>query len=129
MKYNNAQDLRNAIESKKVRGAWMNGVKVYALELVDELEYVMSYDEFAMDNERLLHKALLNGASDWLEYSEGGCSLIMNRAIAERLCNATELKKCHDGQKNPNSRENWIQCQARALYQAESMIMEVMRND
>ena len=129
MKYNNAQDLRNAIESKKVRSAWMNGVKAYALELGDELEYVMSYDEFAMDNERLLHKALLNGASDWLEYSEGGCSLIMDRAIAERLCNATELKKCHGGQKSPNSRENWIQCQARALCQAERMIMEVMRND
>lgn len=129
MKCNNVKELRKAIESKKVRGAWANGVKAYALELVDELECTMHYDECAMDNERLLHKALLNGASDWLEYSEGGCSLIMGRAIAERLCNATELKKCHGGQKNPSSRENWIQCQARALYQAERMIMEVMRND
>ena len=129
MKYNNVKEVRKAIESKKVRGAWMNGVKAYALELINELECTMYYDECAMDNENLLHKALLNGASDWMQYSEGGCSLITDRSIAERLCNATELKRCHDGQLNPNSRENWIQCQARALFQAERMIMEVMRND
>lgn len=123
------ENIRTAIETKKTRGAWANGVKAYALELVDELEEILKYNECALDNENLLHKALLNGASSWNEYSWGGCSLICDREIAQRLCNATELKKTKDGERKPNSREEWLDTQARALFQAERMIMEVMRND
>ena len=34
----------------------------------------------------LLRKKLLNGAMDWLEYSEAGCALVYDEDIAERLC-------------------------------------------
>lgn len=112
-------DIYNAIYNRKFRSAWERGVAEYALELLHDLadngeeEYNASpYD----------HKRLLNGASCWEEYSEGGCALIYNRAIAERLCNPTELRRTDYGKRNPNSRENWIDCQARALFQAELLI-------
>lgn len=114
-------DIYNDILSRKFRSAWGRGVAQYALELLHDLadngeeEYTGSpYD----------HRALLNGASCWQEYSEGGCALIYNRAIAERLCNPSELRRTDYGKRNPNSRENWIDCQARALFQAELLIRE-----
>lgn len=114
-------DIYNDILSRKFRSAWGRGVAQYALELLHDLadngeeEYTGSpYD----------HRALLNGASCWQEYSEGGCALIYNRDIAERLCNPSELRRTDFGKRNPNSRENWIDCQARALFQAELLIRE-----
>lgn len=120
----NINEIRTIIENTKTRSAWNTGVKAYALELVDGLEYTLSYNEDALCNERMLHKALLDGASSWNEYSYGGCSLIYDREIAERLCNATELKRTRNGERKPNSREEWLDTQARALYQAERMIIK-----
>ena len=65
---------------------------------------------------------LLNGASDWSQYSWGGCSLIYDGDIAERLCTPSELKKTRNGERRPNSREDWLDVQARALYQASNSI-------
>lgn len=113
-------------EGMKCRSAWERGVKVYALELLEELDdsvlggYVGWED---LKSEKLIHKALLNGAADWHEYSWGGCSLIYDRDIAERLCTKTELKRTHDGELRPNKREEWLDTQARALYQAEIMVL------
>ena len=53
------------------RSAWSRAVHAYAVELVEGLE---SSDD--LSNERLLEKAMLNGADDWQQYSEGGCALI-----------------------------------------------------
>ena len=120
----NINEIRTIIENTKTRSAWNTGVKAYALELVDELEEILSYNEDALCNERMLSKALLNGASSWNEYSWGGCSLIYDREIAERLCNASELKRTRNGERKPNSREEWLDTQARALYQAEQLIIK-----
>ena len=60
---------------------------------------------------------------DWLEYSEGGCALVYDEDIAERLCTPSELKKKKGGRLQPNSRETWIEIQARALYKAASLIL------
>ena len=106
-----------------MRGSWNNGVKTYAIELLDDAASNRECDEFASLRE--LKDAILNGASDWMQYSEGGCSLIYNSDIAERLCSPSELKKTKNGMNNPNSRENWIQCQARALFQAWQMIERI----
>ena len=38
--------------------------------------------------------------------------------IAERLCTPSELKKTRHGERRPNSREEWLDTQARALHQA-----------
>lgn len=116
-------DLLQKVESVKVRGAWNNGVKIYAIELLDDAASNRECEEFESLQE--LKDSILNGAKDWLQYSEGGLSLIYNADIAERLCSPSELKRSKNGMNNPNSRENWVQCQARALFQAWEMIKRV----
>jgi hypothetical protein len=66
---------------------------------------------------------LLNGASNWDQYSWGGCSLICDRDIAIRLCTPSELKKTRNGERRPNDREMWLDTQTRALRQAWFQIM------
>lgn len=116
-----------SIEDLKPRGAWRKGVVAYALDLLEELKETVSYAPEALDNETLLFRALLNGASDWAQYSEGGCALIYDSDIAERLCNPTELKRTRNGSHNPNSRESWLDVQTRALMQAGLLIRRAYR--
>ena len=104
------------------RSAWSRAVHTYASELVEGLD--SSVD---LSNERLLSKALLNGASDWQQYSEGGCALIYDADIAERLCSQSELKRVRGGERQPNARETWLDCQARALGQAASLVRRAYR--
>lgn len=78
----------------------------------------------AFSNDRMLRDALLNGAGDWSQYSWGGCALIYDQEIAKALCNPTELKKTRNGERRPNSREEWLDVQARALGQAARLITE-----
>ena len=112
------QQLLEAVSAHKAgRSAWSRGVHAYAVELVEALE--SSVD---LSNETMLRKALLNGAGDWRQYSEGGCSLVYDADIAERVCSASELRRCKGGERQPNSRENWIECQARALSQASALV-------
>lgn len=123
--------VAETIEAKKTRSAWAAGVKAYALELMEQFTESCAdgwNDPDDMLSPSMLSKALLNGAADWDEYSEGGCSLIYNADIAERLCTPSELKKTQYGMKDPNSRENWIDCQTRALRQAYWMIEDTVRD-
>jgi hypothetical protein len=107
---------------KPSRSAWSRAVHIYATELIESLD-----DSADMSNETLLVKALLNGADDWQQYSEGGCSLVYDADIAERVCSPSELKRCKGGERQPNARENWIGCQARALWQAASLVRRAYR--
>lgn len=122
------ENLRNAITASSARSAWARGVKTYALDLVEELEYRAEYEERKPDNMNELKRWMLNGAADWSQYSEGGCALIYNGDIARRLCTPSELKKTDNGRKDPNPRESWIDCQARALYQAATLIVNVINS-
>ena len=99
------------------RSAWSRAVHAYAVELVESLA-----ESDDLSNETLLEKAMLNGACDWQRYSEGGCALVYDTDIAERLCSPSELKRCKGGERQPNVRENWIECQARALSQASALV-------
>ena len=92
-------------------------MKEYAIEMLEDIS-----DDVTEKN---IKKALLNGAQDWNEYSFAGCALIYNRDIAERLCTPSELRKTQGGKRRPNSRETWLDVQARALYQACQMITDV----
>lgn len=114
------------------RSAWSRGVHQYADELLDELaEHIeggyinptdwKSYKDF--------EKALLNGAGDWNQYSWGGSGLIYDGDIAERLCSPSELKKTRNGERRPNSREEWLDVQARALYQAYRALLRAGVSD
>ena len=116
--------IAKALQARKDRSAWNKGVNLYALELVEELQYHYDYETREPYNLRELESWLLNGAADWKEYSWGGCSLIYNKDIAARLCTASELKKTDNGRKDPNPREQWLDTQARALYQASRRVVE-----
>lgn len=125
----------NVIKAKlaevKTRSAWQRGIKVYAYELLFDLfegiegGYIDPEDAFS--NYNMFDTALLNGAYSWTEYSFGGCSLIYDRAIAERLCNNTELTKTQHGLRDPNNNETWLDVQARALYQASRLLWDVIK--
>lgn len=113
-----------AIENKPARSAWTRGVKAYALELLDNLAELTA-DKLA--DPAAVRAALLNGAEDWQEYSGGGCSLIYGPDIAARVCTPSELKRTHSGERYPNSREIWLDVQARALSQAARLVCEAVK--
>lgn len=98
---------------------WQQGVNKYAQELLQDLK----------DEGLEITKAnLLNGASDWKEYSYGGNSCIYDWEIAERLATPSEIKSRtrKDGSLNSmaNASETWLDVQARALFQASLIVMK-----
>lgn len=97
-----------------IKSAWAKGVDLYAEELREFL---------AENNLPATKENLLNGASDWREYSCGGCALIYDNDIAERLCTPSELERKKGGELQPNSRETWLDYQARALSQAARIVL------
>ena len=109
-----------SVKREKCRSAWSRGVKVYALLLLEDLKE--NYSGRDICNRNLLKSALLNGAMDWEQFSYGGCALIYDYDIAKTLCSPSEFKRCQEGERMPNSREKWLDVQARALYQAYRMI-------
>lgn len=114
-------DVYDLINNKKTSSAWGRGVKKYAIDLIDDLASRDNILNKLSANEKIYSNDFLNGAEDWTEYSYGGSALIYDCEIAERLCNPSELKKTKGGERNPNSRETWLDIQARALYQAANM--------
>lgn len=131
------KEVYQAIEAKKTRGAWAAGVKVYALEIIEDMQERAEYEGHEPETMTEVIDYMLNGAKDyqhpgdlfkaWKVYSWGGSSLIYNGDIAKRLCNNTELRKTDNGAKNPNSREEWLDVQARALFQAGELIKNTIR--
>lgn len=105
------------IESRKAKSAWDKGVLLYAFELVKNLE-----EETFPASKSKLEELLLNGANSWSQYSWGGGALIYDFDIAQRLCTPSELKRKRGGELAPNSREQWLDVQARALAQAADLI-------
>ena len=121
----NVTEVKKAIEERTARSAWARGVKEYALELIDNLQESIDggyTDPEDITNKSLLEKKLLNGADNWDQYSYGGCALIYNYEIAERLCTPSFVRARRDGEWNPSRFENWLDMQARALYQAARII-------
>ena len=124
------ETIKKEVEARTERSAWSKGVTAYALELVEGLEEAIDGGYFDLDDleaPKLIDRALLNGAADWSEYSWGGCSLIYDGDIAERLCCPSELKKTRNGERRPNAREEWLDVQARALYQACNRVKKAVR--
>lgn len=116
-------ELINAINVSKARSAWAKGVKNYALNLVEEV-YQNDTDIVKADM-----SVYLSGAKNWKNYSYvvRGCSLVYNYDIAKLLCTPSELKKTDYGRKLPNSTEDWLDVQARALYQAYMLIANLIK--
>ena len=116
------QLLEAVLAHKAGRSAWSRGVHAYAVEMVEALD-----DGADLANEVMLQKELLNGAQSWAQYSEGGCALIHDADIAERLCPPSELKRVRGGERAPNGRETWLDVQARALWQAHKVVEKAWR--
>ena len=124
------KELREAIEKEPARSAWDKGKKEYALELVEDLEEAIRggyFDAANMADRAALKEQLLDGADSWSQYSYGGSALIYDGDIAERLCSPSEYRRSREGERRPNSREEWLDVQARALQQAANMIMRLAR--
>lgn len=116
MKYDRTRTLQS-IKALKSRSAWGRAVNEYALELAGSIE---DGEEFKDINSFVI--ALLKGAVDWYEYSEGGCSLISDYKIAERLCPPSEFKKKKYGELPPYRGMSWITLQGRALCAASYVV-------
>jgi len=111
---NKTQIIEN-ISARKARSAWEKARNAYALELLEDAE------------ESFTPASLLNGAENWRAFSYGGSSLIYDADIAERLCSPSEFKRTRGGERAPNSRESWLECQARCLSQAATLISTLAR--
>ena len=108
------------IQNQKHASAWSKGVSKYALELVEMLE---------QEGWETKEKNMLNGASNWRQFSYGGSALIYNEEIAERLCSPSEFKKKKGGNLPPNKCEQWLDIQARALLQAARLVISAATNE
>ena len=114
---NTIETIRAQLENAKARSAWDRAVNTYALELLEEYE-----NNYGSDACAPCEVDLLNGARDWKQYSWGGCSLVYSEDIALRTCSPSELKKTRNGERRPNRDEEWLDVQARALFQAAQRI-------
>lgn len=120
------EQVRAELNKRADRSAWDKGVTAYARDLLYNVEGAERAGR-PLKTVRDWRAAMLNGASDWREYSYGGCAFIYNRDIAERLCTPSELKRKRNGELNPNSRDSWLDVQARALYWASARITYILR--
>ena len=116
-------DILAALEARKDRSAWDKGVTAYAIDLLDQYQERAEFEGREAASRKELEEWLLNGASTWSEYSWGGSALIYKDDIAKRLCNPSELKRTHNGERRPNNREDWLDVQARALAQAAKRLI------
>lgn len=124
-----ADTIRTELNARHDRSAGNKGVTLYALDLLEDIQW------YANDAERLpldgaeLERWALNGASCWEQYSNGGCSICYDSDIAARVCTPSEFKRKHGGAYEPNSSETWLDVQARALYQACNRIRTICRTN
>ena len=124
-----ADTISAELNARHDRSTWSKAVTLYALDLLEDIQW------YANDAERLpldgaeLERWALNGASCWEQYSNGGCSICYDADIAARVCTPSELKRKHGGAYEPNSRETWLDVQARALYQACNRIHTICRTN
>lgn len=113
------------LQQRNDKSKWDKAVTAYAIELVESLDNWSEEPQSVAE----LREMLLNGATNWIEYSYGGCSLIYNEDIAQRCCTPSELKRVYNKHGELNSHANkcemWIDVQARALCQAERRIINI----
>ncbi len=119
--------LIKLLNNHKTRSAWSKGVKTFAFDLLEDLKSNPSLMEEFNEGTPIRERDLLNGASDWSQYSYGGCAFIYDQDIAEHLCTPSELKARKGGEWQPSKNETWLDVQARALSQACSLILRLNR--
>ena len=126
MKINIAKTIEK-IEGLKFRSKWQRAVQEDASWLLEEV--MDRHDDVVNDTMTFksmegFENVLRMGADTWKDFSEGGGALIYNGDIAKHYCTNSELKKTHNGERKPNSRESWLDVQARAFWQAALLIKQ-----
>ena len=115
-------EIKKAIVERPARSAWDKGCLEYALELFDEIvdnRHLTDTDEIG---EKITEQEQLNGASDWSQYSYGGCALVYDSDICERLCTANAAKRLKYGEHKPALYDSWLDAQVVALKQAARIV-------
>lgn len=121
----NIEKTIEKIKGMKFRSIWDKAVQEDASWLLESLteSYDMVNGVVAFESITSFEYALKQGAYSWKAFSEGGSALIYDKDIAKHYCTKTELKITHNGEKAPNKRESWLDVQARALWQANMLIV------
>lgn len=112
--------LNETLERKKL-SCWKKGVIYYAFDLLEKIDE----DELPKDF-RKLENLLLNGSSNWYNYSWHGRALCNNYQISERLATPSVQKRTKHGFLRPNKNEEWLDVQKRALFQACDLIHDIV---
>lgn len=118
-------DIRREIAERPARSAWDKGCREYAIELFDELVEHRKLADQSELGENVTEKELLCGASDWNQYSFGGCALVYDGDICERLCTPKEAERLKYGERKPPLHDSWLDAQAAALKQAANIVRRV----
>lgn len=122
------KNLEEQTKNLKGRSAWNKGIiNSYIPELIENLKEHTKYnnEQITIQN---LKTICLNGAENFSQYSWGGCSLCYNDDICETLCSPSEQKRTNYGNWRPNKNEDWLDVQARAIYQAFCKIKTMLKN-
>ena len=115
-------EIYNLLTQEKPRSAWSRGVNNIAIDIVakileehdgNDAPHFYSVPDFAWH----FYGVSLREAVD------GGCFLIYDTHIAANFCTPSELKRVKNGERNPNSRETWLDVMYRGAYQAISHII------
>lgn len=124
------EQAMQTLEQRKDRSAWGRGVTAYAVDMLQQIAdyykggYISADD---LETRATAEAVALNGARNWSQYSWGGSALVYDGDIAAALCTPSELKKTRNGDRRPNSREEWLDVQARALYQAFNRVYSAIK--
>lgn len=129
--FENIQAVKNEVNNTKIRSAWSKGVQAYALEMLESFEEWREWAEKNGENvPEMDERTALNGASDWSAWSYGGCGLVYDSFIAERLCTPSDMRKLQyktGAMKQPAPCQSWCDIEARAAWQAWRMIAAAVR--
>lgn len=113
---------------KKARSKWSKGVFDYVFDFFESVKNREEYEHRTVSSINELKDWILNGTTGFTMYSYYGNALTANYSIAHRLCTSSELKRTKEGERNPNSNENWLDVQARALTQAWEIIKKAYKD-
>ena len=108
------------------RSYYAKAVKEDALDLVDNIDEALEYGDIESipEDGRELRALLLNGASDWKQYSWGGCALVYNYDIKEHYLTLSERER-YTGDTVRGS--HLLDIQANALSQACDIVCAAVR--
>ena len=119
-------EIHTILIQEKPRSAWTRGVNNIAMDIVSEIlenadgndaPHFNRVEDFA----RHFYNVSLREAVD------GGCFLVYDYDIAENFCTPSELKRVKNGERNPNSRETWLDVMYRGAYQAIRHIISLQK--